>query len=127
MTRCKRWAWRSVATTQRRTSRRDSNGYWQLPVRSPPALAGCCSTEPPPCLEVKSVTVRYGGVPALVNVDLNLARGELVAIVGANGAGKSTFLKAIAGIVPVARENGGKIRFDGNDITSRSPRDIVAA
>jgi branched-chain amino acid transport system ATP-binding protein len=88
------------------------------------AQVGSAVSNAPPCLDVRNLTVRYDGLQALVNVDLRLDRGELVAMVGANGAGKSTFLKRVAGMVPGAE---GAIRFDGEDITSRSPRRIVIA
>ena len=81
-------------------------------------------SDEPPYLEVSNLTVRYNGLEALVDVDLRLDRGELVAMVGANGAGKSTFLKRVAGMVPIAE---GVIRFSGEDITSQSPRRIVSA
>jgi branched-chain amino acid transport system ATP-binding protein len=66
--------------------------------------------------------VRYGGIVALHEVTFEVNRGELVAIVGANGAGKSTSLKAIVGAVsPVS----GRIEFDGVDITGEKSAKIV--
>jgi branched-chain amino acid transport system ATP-binding protein len=66
-----------------------------------------------PLLEVKNLTVKYGNVEALHGVDLAVAAGEIVAILGANGAGKSTTLRALSGLVKVAR---GEIRFDGRPV-----------
>jgi len=65
-------------------------------------------------LAVRGVSVSYGDARALDQVDLDVARGEIVAIVGANGAGKTSLIRAIAGIlVPTA----GSIAFEGDDIT----------
>jgi branched-chain amino acid transport system ATP-binding protein len=69
-------------------------------------------------LEVDRLHVRYGHVRAVSDVCLTLAEGEVVAVLGANGAGKSSLLHAILGVVPPA---GGAIRFDGSDITRRAP------
>ena len=66
-------------------------------------------------LELSGLEVRYGGIRAVKGVDLQIAEGELVCLIGANGAGKSSTLKAISGIRPVAT---GKIMFDGRDITN---------
>ena len=64
-------------------------------------------------LDVHDLDVRYGRVRAVSGISLSLARGEVVAVVGANGAGKSSLLRAILGIEPLA---AGRIEFDGNDI-----------
>jgi branched-chain amino acid transport system ATP-binding protein len=61
-------------------------------------------------LEVRGLTVKYGNVEALHGIDLTVGQGEIVAILGANGAGKSTTLRAVSGLVPIA---AGEIRFDG--------------
>jgi branched-chain amino acid transport system ATP-binding protein len=74
-------------------------------------------------LEVKGLTVHYGNILALEGVDLEVQRGEIVTLIGANGAGKSTFLKAILG---VQRASQGTIRFRGDDIT-RTPTDKIVA
>jgi branched-chain amino acid transport system ATP-binding protein len=73
-------------------------------------------------LKVNKIKVQYGGIVALHEVTFEVKKGELVAMVGANGAGKSTSLKAIVGAVsPVS----GKIEFDGIDITrEKSPKII---
>ena len=65
-------------------------------------------------LEVESITLLYGRIQALHGVSLNVAEGEVVALIGANGAGKTTVMRAISGLRPVA---AGKIRFNGEDIT----------
>ena len=65
-------------------------------------------------LSVEALTVRYGRNVALDQVSVQAGRGEIVAVLGANGAGKSSLLKAIAGVQPCAE---GVVRFDGADIT----------
>ena len=69
-------------------------------------------------LEVSNLDVRYGRNHAVKGLNLTVAADELIAVLGANGAGKSSLLRAIQGLVPVA---GGFIRFDGEDITRLSP------
>lgn len=66
-------------------------------------------------LKVKNLTVRLGQVRAVSGVTLSVGTGELVAIFGANGSGKTTFLKAIAGLAPVSE---GRITYHGEDITA---------
>jgi len=61
-------------------------------------------------LEVRDLRVAYGGIVAVKGIDLEVGKGELVCLIGANGAGKTTSLKAIAGLVPRA---GGLIRLGG--------------
>jgi branched-chain amino acid transport system ATP-binding protein len=65
-------------------------------------------------LELQQIEVRYGRVRAVRRVDLQVAPGEIVTVLGANGAGKTSLLRALAGMTPIA---GGRIRFDGQDIT----------
>jgi branched-chain amino acid transport system ATP-binding protein len=74
-------------------------------------------------LELRDVEVRYGAIRALQGVSLHVDEGELVALIGSNGAGKSTTLRAISGLL---RPTTGAIRFDGADITSAPPDRIVA-
>jgi branched-chain amino acid transport system ATP-binding protein len=64
-------------------------------------------------LEIRNLTVTYGGVAAINDASLDVAAGSMVAIVGANGAGKTTLLNTISGVVKSA---GGTIRFDGKQI-----------
>ena len=76
----------------------------------------------PPILSVKGVETFYGAIQALHGVDLEVAKGEIVALIGANGAGKSTLLMTICGN-PRART--GTIRLDGEDITAMPTHEIV--
>jgi branched-chain amino acid transport system ATP-binding protein len=73
-------------------------------------------------LSLRGVQVRYGDAIAVADVSLELAPGARVGIVGRNGAGKSSLLKAIAGIVKVS---AGEVRWDGEPITRRSPHQRV--
>src|SRR5436190_5085867 len=65
-------------------------------------------------LEIDNITLLYGRIQALHGISLNVDEGEIVALIGANGAGKSTTMRAISGLRPIA---SGSIRFDGKDIT----------
>ncbi len=75
-------------------------------------------------LEVDDLEVRYGAIRAVRGVSLKADTGELVAILGANGAGKSSTLMCIAGALKAA---GGSIRLDGQDVTSANPEKMVRA
>ncbi len=66
-------------------------------------------------LDVKGLEVRYGAVRAVDNINLHVNEGEIVVLIGANGAGKSSTVNAVAGLVRVA---GGSLTFMGDDITS---------
>jgi ABC-type branched-subunit amino acid transport system ATPase component len=76
-----------------------------------------------PLLTVEDLTVDYGGLRALRGVQLTVGHGETVTLLGANGAGKTTFAHAIAGALPLA---AGRIRFDGRDITGLRPDRVTA-
>lgn len=65
-------------------------------------------------LEIEGLVVRYGPVTAVAGTDLRVKQGTIMALLGANGAGKSSLMKAISGLVPAAE---GRIRIDGKDIT----------
>ncbi|MFP6710139.1 MAG: ABC transporter ATP-binding protein [Rhodospirillales bacterium] len=65
-------------------------------------------------LEIKDIDVRYGRNHAVKTISLNIEQGEIVTVLGANGAGKSSLLKAVQGMV---RLSGGNIIFDGEDIS----------
>ncbi len=74
-------------------------------------------------LQVRGLMVRYGHVEAVRGIDFTLEQGGITALVGANGAGKSTTLLALSGLVPKA---AGSVVFDGEDITRLAPHQIVA-
>jgi branched-chain amino acid transport system ATP-binding protein len=74
-------------------------------------------------LEIQDLVCRYGEAAAVKGVSLRVERGQLVALIGANGAGKTTMLRAISGLLPVA---GGQIRFDRADITGAPARSILS-
>lgn len=73
-------------------------------------------------LEVRGLTVGYGGAPVLRDVDLDVPAGSIVALVGANGAGKTTLLRTLSALVPPTR---GSIRLDGQDLAGVSVEDRV--
>lgn len=73
-------------------------------------------------LEVRGLQVAYGGIQAVKGIDLHIAQGELVTLIGANGAGKSTTLKALAGLL---RPAAGRILYNGVDITARPSFELV--
>jgi branched-chain amino acid transport system ATP-binding protein len=73
-------------------------------------------------LEIDDIHVYYGAIHALKGVSLTVGHGEIVTLIGANGAGKSTTLRAINGL---NRPQQGGIRFQGGDITAASPHAIV--
>jgi rhamnose transport system ATP-binding protein len=76
------------------------------------------SPPPPPVLELRGVTKRFAGVQALQDVDLDLAAGEVHALVGENGAGKSMLVKILAG---VHQPDGGTIRLRGEELSLNGP------
>jgi branched-chain amino acid transport system ATP-binding protein len=67
-------------------------------------------------LEVKGLEVRYGGIRAVKGIDLAVDEGELVCLIGANGAGKSSTLRAIAGVIAAPR---GAVRYAGHDLAGK--------
>ena len=73
-------------------------------------------------LKIRDVYVSYGQVPALHGVSLEVPRGQIVTVLGANGAGKSTTIRAVAGLLPVLR---GSIEFEGREIAGLSSDHIV--
>jgi branched-chain amino acid transport system ATP-binding protein len=75
-------------------------------------------------LSLRSIVVRYGPVTAVRKLNLTVGHGEVVVLLGANGAGKTSTLSAITGLAAVA---DGKILFDGADITNRAPERLVRA
>jgi branched-chain amino acid transport system ATP-binding protein len=80
------------------------------------------SAQPQRILEVEDVHTYYGSIQALKGISLTVDQGEIVTLIGANGAGKSTTLRSINGLNNPRR---GRIRFQGRDITHSSAHDIV--
>jgi branched-chain amino acid transport system ATP-binding protein len=77
-----------------------------------------------PLLRVGGLTAGFAAGPVLFGIDLEIAQGELIALVGANGAGKSTTLGTLSGLV---RATSGTVTFSGRDITNARPEEIVKA
>lgn len=75
-------------------------------------------------LHIKDLVICYDKVKVLKEVSLEVNRGEIVTLIGANGAGKSSILRAISGLVKIVN---GRIIFEGQDITGRKPHEIVAS
>ena len=73
-------------------------------------------------LELENLSISYGAIQAVRSLNLEVGNGEIVTLIGANGAGKSTTLRAISRLLKV-RE--GRIHFDGRDITAQSPDAVV--
>ena len=94
-----------------------------VPAR-PPATAAADELDDAPtggaALVVKDVVVAFGGVHAVDGVDLTAEAGSMVGIIGPNGSGKTTFLDAVTGVVPVAR---GSVILDGEDLADYLPAD----
>lgn len=74
-------------------------------------------------LKVTDLEVSYGGIDALRGISFDVEEGEIVTLIGANGAGKSTTLRTICGLI---RPSAGRIVYDGRDITSQSTQRIVS-
>jgi branched-chain amino acid transport system ATP-binding protein len=75
-------------------------------------------------LAITGLSVNYGHIEAVRDIDLSLRAGAITTLVGANGAGKSTTLLALSGLVPKA---AGKVMFDGHDVTALPAHKLVAA
>ena len=75
-----------------------------------------------PVLELRGVSKRFGAVQALFEVDFHVAAGQVMALVGDHGAGKSTLIKCIAGIYPI---DTGEVRFDGEPVRVHGPKDAA--
>ena len=73
-------------------------------------------------LELKEVYARYGAITALRGISLQVSQGELVALLGVNGAGKSTTLSCIAGVLKPWQ---GSINFEGTSLVGKSPEQIA--
>jgi branched-chain amino acid transport system ATP-binding protein len=74
-------------------------------------------------LEISDLVCCYGKVQAIKGISLSIKQGQLVALIGANGAGKSTTLRSISGILP---SSSGRVVFEGEDITRCSAREILS-
>jgi branched-chain amino acid transport system ATP-binding protein len=75
-----------------------------------------------PILQIKNLSVFYDAVQALKDVTLTVPRGEIVCLIGANGAGKSTVLRTVSGL---KRPTGGEVLFNGRPITATAPHKLV--
>src|SRR3954453_2845337 len=73
-------------------------------------------------LELEDIHTYYGNIAALKGISLNVEEGEIVTLIGSNGAGKSTTLRSISGLTPPRQ---GSVRFDGREIAETPPQDIV--
>jgi branched-chain amino acid transport system ATP-binding protein len=76
-----------------------------------------------PILSIQDLKVNYGGIEAVKGISFDVPEGEIITLIGANGAGKSSTLRAISGLV---KPKGGKILFKGENITGKNPTDIVS-
>lgn len=74
-------------------------------------------------LKIKNIQTFYGNIQALKDISIDVTEGEIITLIGANGAGKSTTLMSLSGIVPI---RSGSIEFLGKDITKNTPDEIVA-
>ncbi len=75
-------------------------------------------------LDVRDLSVSYGTIRAVRGISFSLGKGELVSLLGANGAGKSSTIKCIAGAL---KASGGSVSLEGRDITSANPEQVVRA
>ena len=73
-------------------------------------------------LSIKDLKVNYGGIEAVKGISFDVPKGDIVTLIGANGAGKSSTLRAIAGLV---KPRSGAISFEGDEITGKDPTEIV--
>lgn len=73
-------------------------------------------------LEIRDLVVSYGGIEAVKGISMDVPEGEIVTLIGANGAGKSTTLKTIAGLV---KPKSASIKYNGEEIVGKSPDNIV--
>ena len=73
-------------------------------------------------LELEDIHTFYGNIEALKGVSITVEEGEIVTLIGSNGAGKSTTLRSISGLTPPRQ---GSVRFDGEEISETAPQDIV--
>ena len=76
-----------------------------------------------PILSIQNLQVNYGGIEAVKGISFDVPEGEIVTLIGANGAGKSSTLRSISGLV---KPRSGKILFKGEDNTGKNPTEIVS-
>jgi branched-chain amino acid transport system ATP-binding protein len=74
-------------------------------------------------LKIEKLSVHYGGIHALQGIDLEVPDGKIVTLIGANGAGKSTTLKSVVGLV---KASGGSVSWNGERLTGMATKDIVS-
>jgi len=74
-------------------------------------------------LKIEGLKVNYGGIQAVKGISLEVSENEIVTLIGANGAGKSTTLRTVSGLIKPAE---GKVTFNGEEITGRTPYEIVS-
>lgn len=87
-------------------------------------LQGRATASPPPLLEVEKLSVRFGGVQALTNVNLEVRAGEICGLIGPNGAGKTTLFNCITRMYDVS---AGSVKFEGRRIDMLPTHRIIAA
>ena len=94
--------------------------------RREPARPSCpaCAPAAPVVLSARGLAKHYGGVRALDGFDLEIGHGETVALVGANGSGKTTALRALAGALPI---DAGEIELDGRSVVGHGPVELASA
>ncbi len=84
---------------------------------------GCMKMKNDNLLLIENLNVSYGGIKAVKNISLSVPEGKIVTLIGSNGAGKSTILRSIVGLVP---SQGGTITFNGENLAGKSTDEIVA-
>src|SRR6187397_3061314 len=87
------------------------------PVLAPPPVPSSKDL-----LSAQGITMRFGGLVAVNNVDFTIPRGAIVSLIGPNGAGKTTFFNTLTGLY---RVTDGSITFDGEDVTNKPPHAIT--
>jgi len=92
------------------------------PIRASLRLTWGCLTMAETIFQITDLKVNYGGIEAVRGVTYNVHQGQIVSLIGANGAGKSSTLRAIAGLV---KPKSGTVNFLGEDITGKDPNYIV--
>lgn len=105
-------------------SRRAQGERGRGPIRSAASFNEKDTRMAPPILVASDVTKHFGPVKALRGIDFHLETGEIHALLGVNGAGKSTFIKILSGII---QKDGGSITMAGQDVSFRSPEESINA